>query len=519
MRRSLLNKRILPKPLRQALVLITLLLLPSATWGEVKYGDGVELTYNSDQSAYIGTGVQWNVSPALNTSEATEITDKLFLTFTTPLKGSLSSITLNMETNIAYTDVKLYKTSNLSTNGTDPIGTFTYSSETDGPKYTFTSSSDITLDNEYIQVAFVKNGGYPTIRTTYIKSITLSFSSISYNLTVAGIPVTDANTAGIEGSGITEGTVTFTPAKGTNPATLTLNSATIIPESDYYGIEYSGTEDLTIILKGSNTVSCSGTGKAIKYSGTLETPPTLTFAKGDDNPCSLQLVSNTQTINGFNNIVNTGLYKIDDTILGADQSSTYKTAITSTLLSGGSGTTDDDPIIIKTAEDLRDFATLVNRGTITNQYIKLNPENEEGELNCNGLTGFEPIGLLINSSNNHPFIGKFDGNNCTIKNLTYSTTGTGDRVGLFGYVGREDVSDTKIEKLTLSNCSFNGGEYAGGIVGELKNGTIENCVLSSCTVKSGLSFLGNGSFLAIVVFFSVCSFTTVKSINVHSIVD
>jgi hypothetical protein len=33
MRRSLLNKRILPKPLRQALVLITLLLLPSAAWG------------------------------------------------------------------------------------------------------------------------------------------------------------------------------------------------------------------------------------------------------------------------------------------------------------------------------------------------------------------------------------------------------------------------------------------------------------------------------------------------------
>ena len=34
MRRSLLNKRILPKPLRQALVLITLLLLPSAAWGQ-----------------------------------------------------------------------------------------------------------------------------------------------------------------------------------------------------------------------------------------------------------------------------------------------------------------------------------------------------------------------------------------------------------------------------------------------------------------------------------------------------
>lgn len=300
-------------------------------------------------------------------------------------------------------------------------------------------------------------------------------------ITVAGVsPDTDGNFIDEAHEFITSGTVTFDA--GTN--TLTLDNATIIPANGNNGIDYSGTEDLTIILKGSNTVSCSGTGKAIKYSGTLETPPTLTFAKGDENPCSLVLESETTTtIDGFDNVVNTGLFRIDETILGADQSNTYKTTITSTLLGGGSGSSSDDPIIIKTAEDLRDFAKLVNRGTITNEYIKLNPEG--GELDCNGLTGFEPIGILINSSYNYPFIGKFDGNNCTIKNLTYSTNGTGDRVGLFGYVGNEDVSDTKIEKLTLSNCSFNGGEYVGGIVGELKNGTIENCVLSSCTVKSG----------------------------------
>ena len=41
MRRSLLNKQILSKPLRQALVLITLLLLPNAAWGQIS-GDGSE---------------------------------------------------------------------------------------------------------------------------------------------------------------------------------------------------------------------------------------------------------------------------------------------------------------------------------------------------------------------------------------------------------------------------------------------------------------------------------------------
>ena len=37
MRRSLLNKLNTPKALRQALVLFTLLLLPSAAWGDVTY--------------------------------------------------------------------------------------------------------------------------------------------------------------------------------------------------------------------------------------------------------------------------------------------------------------------------------------------------------------------------------------------------------------------------------------------------------------------------------------------------
>lgn len=59
MRRSLLNKRILPKPLRQALVLITLLLLPSAAWGQ-----DITVAGNSpDQSGNItGTGITGTVT-------------------------------------------------------------------------------------------------------------------------------------------------------------------------------------------------------------------------------------------------------------------------------------------------------------------------------------------------------------------------------------------------------------------------------------------------------------------------
>lgn len=308
-------------------------------------------------------------------------------------------------------------------------------------------------------------------------TVTIANYSESYDISIAGTTVTDGNAEDVLG----DGKVNYNK----NTHTLTLNGATIILEGgEVPGIVYTGDADLTITLKGTNnTVKVTNGCPAITYYGQLDTPPSLTFTKGDTQACSLLLESQDESvIDAFTEISHEGLFMLSETVFGADQNNIYRTTISSTLLGGGSGT-EEDPFLIKTKENLATFAQYVNNGTITTEYVKLNPEG--GELDCDGLTGFEPIGFLINSSNNHPFIGKFDGNNCTIKNLTYSTTGTGDRVGLFGYVGREDVSDTKIEKLTLSNCSFNGGEYAGGIVGELKNGTIENCVLSSCTVKSG----------------------------------
>ncbi len=306
----------------------------------------------------------------------------------------------------------------------------------------------------------------------YSYSYTLDITAIDLGITVGGVSVNLDNYTNIIGDGIDleeNGKVSFEPAvvvidqQGTSTsATLTLENANITGS-----IVWNNSDNLNIALNGTNSITTEN-NPSIK----TEFETSLVFVKDSEaEPCRLSISGN---IEGFHN----------DSFISESGGLFYyregNTVITS--LGGGSGT-EVDPILIKTKEDLKDFAKLVNNGTISNEYIKLNPEGEE--LDCNGLTGFEPIGILINSSNNHPFIGKFDGNNCTIKNLTYSTTGTGDRVGLFGYVGNEDVSDTKIEKLTLSNCSFNGGEYVGGIVGELSNGTIENCVLSSCTVKSG----------------------------------
>ena len=483
MRRSLLklNERHLPKALRQALVLFTLLILPSAAWGQATItvaGNAPDATTGN----ITGEGISFAGEGSVNFVSTGDNSGTLTLNNATingaiVLSNALYFLTIDIigTNTIQATNSALIKRTN-----TDYWSEVRFTSST--------KTGSLTLENVggnsdegllyYVEPSATNNLApkFPSSTDTWATATKAEINALG--LTVAGVTVTTGNNTDIL-EGDNKGKVSFTLAEGTNPATLTLENATIIPEGEGRGISYTGTDNLTISLKGSNTVKGVGGCNAILYDGTGAATPTLTFTNGGTEACSLQLeAENTQTIGSFANVINTGLYKIDETILGADQSNTYKTIITT--LGGGSGTSSD-PIIIKTAEDLRDFAKLVNKGTITNEYIKLNPKG--GELGCDGLTGFEPIGF-----SGKPFIGKFDGNNCTINNLAYSTEGTGDYVGLFGIVGNEDVSDAKIEKLTLSNCSFNGGESVGGIVGEMVNGTIENCVLSSCTVKGGDSF-------------------------------
>ena len=276
----------------------------------------------------------------------------------------------------------------------------------------------------------------------------------SYDIWVAGTLVTSNNANNVLGG--TEATVSYD--EETN--TLALNGATIEPEGEGYGIEYTGTDDLVISLNGTNNVvKGGGNCNAILYNGPGVTDPTLTFTNGSENPCKLQLESvGTATIDGFASVVNTGLYRIDDA-----NGSTQKTTITS--LGGGSGTAAD-PIIIKTTDDLKNFSKLVNRGTITNEYIALNPEGET--LDCLGLTGFEPIG-----SGDYPFEGTFLGNSWTISNLTAQD-------GLFKY-----ISGATIVALNLSGCTFTGAtdEKAAGIVVYAEdNSTIDGCTITGSTI-------------------------------------
>ena len=84
---------------------------------------------------------------------------------------------------------------------------------------------------------------------------------------------------------------------------LTLENATIAP-TNASGIEYKGTDDFTILLKGKNSIQTTGSYEAIRYGGQQTAAPQLTFKEDTDGyPCSLQLKSAVTVISsGFGSI-------------------------------------------------------------------------------------------------------------------------------------------------------------------------------------------------------------------------
>ncbi len=141
--------------------------------------------------------------------------------------------------------------------------------------------------------------------------------------------------------------------------------------------------------------------------------------------------------------------------------------------------TKSDPYQIATANDLREFAKLVN-GTDGNSadpgaHAKLMNDivlNEKIEVDENGavtnqkdLSEWTPIG-----NEEHLYTGTFDGNGHTISGL-YIDSSDNDYQGLFGYVSGI------VQNLSVSG-SVSGNNYVGGIVGFNLFGTVTNCAFS-----------------------------------------
>lgn len=134
-----------------------------------------------------------------------------------------------------------------------------------------------------------------------VRTLTIS-EPISYNLKVAGVPVTSANATDVLG----DGKVSYDSK--TNK--LTLNGATIAPQGEAPGIDYTGTDDLTISFSGTNSITGGSGCSAIRYNGTSQTPPKLTFESSSASSTLTLTETSSSVIRYFSSVL--GVNGIND---------------------------------------------------------------------------------------------------------------------------------------------------------------------------------------------------------------
>lgn len=198
----------------------------------------------------------------------------------------------------------------------------TYDWEADGETYSSAVALSTADADGIIEIPLTKDVTSSQLRLRFSSDAAFSFVALSVGITqivnypvvVAGTQVTSKNASDVLG----DKKISY----DVETNTLTLNGATVgedgsnpeptIPEAP--GISYSGTDDLTISLIGSNTIYGMGGCDAIRYSGEPgDNQPKLIFAKGDNQPCSLQLsaIETTVISSGFSQI--NGVNGINDT--------------------------------------------------------------------------------------------------------------------------------------------------------------------------------------------------------------
>ena len=232
---------------------------------------------------------------------------------------------------------------------------------------------------------------------------------------------------------------------------------------------WSSNTDLIIQYSGENSIT-NTTGDAIV---TIVTPaPTVRFVSVGTGVDKLTLTSGIvdSPIEGF--MVSTNDYDLGEVA----NASTITRVFTNTLFSGGDGTSGT-PFLISTKEDLRDLATFVNTDVLntTGKYFRVTTD-----IDCTGLD-FNPIGI----SDDHAFMGTFDGNKKVISNLQV----TGVLAGLFGYVLDGNVSNLTLYKCNIKGDNSNEACYAGAIAGKVGGTGSSNICNNNVTGTSTVSVL------------------------------
>lgn len=343
MRRSLLNKRILPKPLRQALVLITLLLLPSAAWGITKQ----YYLYGKDNDKVIGTtsdgssSCNWTVSGSYDSFNASEdgftSIRTTSLTLTSEEKFyKIKSVTVDIGAGDWGTGQDI-SSIEISVNGESPSNTsynvdHSYSGTASSISTDFKVVTFNNPENENTEVPItivVSVSGTVDVR---IQSIKVEYTE-DYGLKIGETALTSDN---VDSEGNITGLtgITFTPGNNT----LTLNNATI--EGDIIS------QALTINLVGNNTIS----GK-IHPSGYDVSEGELAFTGTENSSLTINASSGSAAIYNYTS-VNFGSYKLTtSTSPGVYYNSDYHNLWTNHF-GGGGGNAGNVTLTTKTVYPL-----------------------------------------------------------------------------------------------------------------------------------------------------------------------
>lgn len=156
---------------------------------------------------------------------------------------------------------------------------------------------------------------------------------------------------------------------------------------------------------------------------------------------------------------------------------------------GGKGSSESNPITIGSAEQLAYLALQVNKGNnYAGKYFKLTADIDLGAHE------WTPIGAFGENYEDQRgrFCGLFYGNGHKVENMTI-VRGI-EYLGLFGVCG----AGSYIEKLGVTDCFVKGRMIAGGLVGEIIEGTIFDCYVTGDIITShecvgGLVGINNGA--------------------------
>ncbi len=122
--------------------------------------------------------------------------------------------------------------------------------------------------------------------------------------------------------------------------------------------------------------------------------------------------------------------------------------------------TKENPFKVSSVEDFEKMQKIINDANLTEKNFVLT-----GDINFAEASNFKPI---------ENFVGVFDGNGFTLKNINITTEGS---AGLFSTVGDNAV----IKNLNLENPQIKGSDGVGALIGIAG----ENTVIESCYVVGG----------------------------------